>query len=230
MGKEAKIIFENDQVIVIYKPAGMPVQTSKVSERDVCSQLKNHLKGGYLGVIHRLDQPVEGLLVFAKDKKTAAYLTEELGKGRLKKSYKAVCMGTCIEGGVSFCHMRKNPDSYCEIMERQTGENINAFSQDEYKLAETEYKVLANRNGTTCFEINIQTGRFHQIRAHMSYLGFPILGDMKYGSSESIALSQKMSIRFPALCAHSISFYDPVNGELKCFTADPENNAFDIYK
>jgi len=94
-----KIIYEDAQVLVAYKPAGLATQTSKVGQADMVSELKNYLsavqkgKTPYLGVVHRLDQPVEGLLVFAKTKQTAASLTKQLAQGALNKQYYAVICG-----------------------------------------------------------------------------------------------------------------------------------------
>ena len=208
MKPEIKIVFENDRYLVIHKPSGIPVQTASVRTQDVCSILKNHLKGGYLGVIHRLDQPVEGLLVFAKDKKTAAVLSDEVAKGELKKSYIAVTYGEGPESGTDVCYMKKTQDNRCIIGEGE-----------DYKKAE----------GTSLYRIEIATGRFHQIRAQMARLGLPLLGDLKYGSDESMAFSEKLAIPAPALCAYRLSVKDPENGSVEEFEAKPENPAFKIY-
>ena len=213
-----KIIFENDRYLVIYKPAGIPVQTASVRTQDVCSILKNHLKGGYLGVIHRLDQPVEGLLVFAKDKKTAAFFSEGLASGELKKSYMAVTYGEGPESGTDVCFMKKTSDNLCIIGEGE-----------DFKRAELKYERLGLSQGTSLYRIEIMTGRFHQIRAQMAHLGLPLLGDMKYGSRESLEFSNGMNISVPALCADRLTFTDPSDGGSKTFTVLPENPAFGIY-
>ena len=218
MKPDIRIVSEDKDCIVIYKPAGISVQTARASEEDVCSKLKNHLKGGYLGVIHRLDQPVEGLLVFAKNKKTAASLTEQLQSGRLKKSYKAVVLGEIKESGTDICYMRKNASSECEI-----GEG------DDFKRAELSYEPVSSKDGTTLLNVKIGTGRFHQIRAQLSHLGFPILGDLKYGSVESKSLSSDMGIRTVALCADHLEYTDPDSKDIRKFDSVPQNTAFDIY-
>ncbi len=218
MKPDIKIIFEDAHSIVIYKPAGLSVQTARASEEDVCSKLKNHLKGGYLGVIHRLDQPVEGLLVFAKDKKTAASLTEQLQNGGLKKSYKAVALGEIKEARSDVCHMRKNANNECEIGEGE-----------DFKRAELKYEPVTTARGTTLLNVEIGTGRFHQIRAQLSHLGFPLLGDLKYGSEESKKLSSEMGIKTVALCADRLEFTDPYTSEKRSFKTLPQNKAFEIY-
>ena len=147
MKPEIKIVFENDRYLVIHKPSGIPVQTASVRTQDVCSILKNHLKGGYLGVIHRLDQPVEGLLVFAKDKKSAAVLSEEVSKGELKKSYIAVAYGEGPESGTDVCYLKKTQDNLCVIGEGE-----------DYKRAELTYELLGKADGTSLYRIEIATG------------------------------------------------------------------------
>ena len=218
MKPDIRIVYEDDDCIVVYKPAGLSVQTARASEEDVCSKLKNHLKGGYLGVIHRLDQPVEGLLVFAKNKKSAAALSDQLQSGRLKKSYKAVVFGEVKESGSDVCYMRKNSSSECEIGEGE-----------DYKRAELSYEPVSSINGTTLLNVEIGTGRFHQIRAQLSHLGFPILGDLKYGSDESKRMSAEMGIRTVALCADRLEFAFPSSKVIKKFDTVPQNTAFDIY-
>ena len=218
MKPEIKIVFENDRYLVIHKPSGIPVQTASVRMQDVCSILKNHLKGGYLGVIHRLDQPVEGLLVFAKDKKSAAVLSEEVSKGELKKSYIAVAYGEGPESGTDVCYMKKTQDNLCVIGEGE-----------DYKRAELTYELLGKADGTSLYRIEIATGRFHQIRAQMAGLGLPLLGDMKYGSDESRKFSESRGISAPALCADRLTVKDPSDGSVRTFEAKPENPAFKIY-
>ncbi|MBO4908284.1 MAG: RNA pseudouridine synthase [Lachnospiraceae bacterium] len=218
MKPDIKIIYEDEGCIVIYKPAGLSVQTARASEEDVCSKLKNHLKGGYLGVIHRLDQPVEGLLVFAKNKKTAAALSEQLQSGKLKKSYKAVVSGEVRESGTDVCYMRKNASSECEIGEGE-----------DFKRAELSYEPLASKDGTTLLNVKIGTGRFHQIRAQLSHLGFPILGDLKYGSDESKEKSAQAGVKTVALCADHLEYFDVSSGKIRKFDTRPQNKAFEIY-
>lgn len=218
MSLKTEIIYENDHVIVIYKPAGLPVQTARATSEDVCSQLKNHLKGGYLAVIHRLDQPVEGLLVFAKDKKTAAELSLDLQSGKLKKSYRAVAYGKAERSGSDVCYMRKTQGGISEI-----GEGAG------FQRAELTYELLGNNEFTSHFRIMIQTGRFHQIRAQMAHLGFPLLGDMKYGTEESILFSRERNITFPALCADRLEFSMPGTCEKRSFVIEPVNPAFKIH-
>ena len=218
MKPDIGIVYENEHYVVVHKPAGIPVQTASVRTPDVCSILKNRFGGGYLGVIHRLDQPVEGLLVFARDKLAAASLTDQLTSGKLRKSYMAVTFGEGDISGTDVCYMKKTSDNICVIGE---GEG--------YKRAELKYELLGKASGTSLYRIEIATGRFHQIRAQMAGLGLPLLGDMKYGSRESLESSRKMNVNVPALCADRLEFTDPTDGSDRFFNVLPENPAFGIY-
>lgn len=115
---KTEIIYEDENVLVCYKPAGLPVQTAKVGQMDMVSELKNYLHSAYLGIIHRLDQPVEGLLVFAKDKKSAAKLSAYLQKGTLNKQYYGVICGKpSAPGGELVDYLKKEKDHAVVVTE-----------------------------------------------------------------------------------------------------------------
>ena len=196
---QTQIVYEDEAVLVIRKPAGLATESAGIGQKDVVSELKNYVakknpgKMPYLGVVHRLDQPVEGLLVFAKTKKAADNLTAQLGKGTLKKEYLAV---------------------------------VKDAADTQAKKAVLSYTKKAETEKFTLLAVQIETGRFHQIRAQLSHAGFPILGDEKYGSEESKELSREKKIRFTALCAASLSFRHPVTGKTMAFTQAPQNPAF----
>ena len=187
------------------------------------SELKNYVakknpgKMPYLGVVHRLDQPVEGLLVFAKTKKAAENLTAQLGKGTLKKEYLAVVCGKVPE----------NTGRLVDYLAKEKGMAVVKDAADaQAKKAVLTYMKKAENEKFTLLAVQIETGRFHQIRAQLSHAGFPILGDEKYGSEESKELSREKKIRFTALCAASLSFRHPVTGKIMAFTQAPQNPAF----
>lgn len=226
---KTKIIYEDNDIIVIYKPAGLATQTAKIGQPDVVSELKNKLAatqpGGspYLGIVHRLDQPVEGLLVFGKNKKAAANLTAQLGgisEGLLNKQYYAVICGQPSEKeGTLEDFMDKTADNRAEIVPEGKG-----------KKAILHYRVL----NTVAFEgaeislldIRIETGRFHQIRAQLAHSGFPLLGDSKYGSEDSKALSVKLGVRNVALCAYKLELKHPTQGKTIEYEVKPEGTIF----
>lgn len=220
---QTQIVYEDEAVIVIRKPAGLATESAGVGQKDVVSELKNYLakkSGGkvpYLGIVHRLDQPVEGLLTFAKTKKAAENLTAQLCKGTLKKEYLAVVCGKVPE----------KSGRLVDYLAKEKGmATVKAAGDPQAKQAVLTFERTAQTEDSTLLAVQIETGRFHQIRAQLSHAGFPILGDEKYGSEESKELSREKKIRFTALCAASVRFRHPVTGKNVAFSTTPQNPAF----
>ena len=238
---QTQIVYEDEAVLVIRKPAGLATESAGIGQKDVVSELKNYVakknpgKMPYLGVVHRLDQPVEGLLVFAKTKKAAENLTAQLGKGTLKKEYLAVVSGKVPENtgrlvdylakekGMAVVRDTADADAQAE---KDADVQAEKAADPQAKKAVLTYTKKAETKELTLLAVQIETGRFHQIRAQLSHAGFPILGDEKYGSEESKELSREKKIRFTALCAASLSFRHPVTGKIMAFTQAPQNPAF----
>lgn len=219
-----KVIYEDKDLLVCFKPAGVPTQTAALGIPDMVSLVKSYLvqqgslRDPYLGLIHRLDQPVSGLLVFAKNKQAASLQL----KG---KHYYALCLGqTGEKEGVLKHLMWKNPKTNkAEIVEenRQSieeeksvvtakGKNRKGQKDDaQIKEAVLSYQVKEQRQDCVLLQVSLQTGRFHQIRAQFSHIGHPLLGDLKYGSEESKRVSLQKQIKTIALCAYQISFLHP---------------------
>lgn len=222
-----EILYEDKYIIVAAKPSGLATQSGKIGQPDMVSELKKHLarqmpgKPLYLGVVHRLDQPVEGLLVFAKDSKTAAALTKQLSAGALHKTYYAVVCGQpkkkedCLVD-----YLIKTQDNAARVVEE---------SHPEAKKALLRYQVLQTTD-TPCTlaltEIHIDTGRFHQIRVQMSHAGYPLLGDVKYGTEETKAISRSLGISAAGLCACSLELVHPATKEKMHFEVKPQGKAF----
>ena len=244
---QTQIVYEDEAVLVIWKPAGLATESAGIGQKDVVSELKNYVakknpgKMPYLGVVHRLDQPVEGLLVFAKTKKAAENLTAQLGKGTLKKEYLAVVCGKVPENTgrlVDYLAKEKGMAVVKDAADAQSEKDADAQAKKDAdvqaekaadpqaKKAVLTYTKKAETEELTLLAVQIETGRFHQIRAQLSHAGFPILGDEKYGSEESKELSREKKIRFTALCAASLSFRHPVTGKTMAFTQAPQNPAF----
>lgn len=204
-----KIIYEDKQLLVCVKPAGMATQTSRLAEPDLVSLLKNHLaaKGeSYLGVVHRLDQPVSGLLVFAKTKEAAADLSRQLGTGTANKYYYACCAGIPEEAKGKLVHYlaRDGKSNLARIVEEGNRDG---------KRAELQYFLEEKKGDCSILRIELMTGRFHQIRAQLSAIGHPLLGDRKYGTEKTQRLSREKGIRFVALCAYRLEFRHPKTGK-----------------
>ncbi len=236
---QTQIVYEDEAVLVIRKPAGLATESAGIGQKDVVSELKNYVakknpgKMPYLGIVHRLDQPVEGLLVFAKTKKAAENLTAQLGKGMLKKEYLAVVCGKVPENTgrlVDYLAKEKGMAVVKNAADAKTEKDVDAQAEKaadpQAKKAVLTYTKKAETEKFTLLAVQIETGRFHQIRAQLSHAGFPILGDEKYGSEESKELTREKKIRFPALCAASLSFRHPVTGKFMAFTQAPQNPAF----
>lgn len=230
---QTQIVYEDEAVLVIRKPAGLATESAGIGQKDVVSELKNYVakknpgKMPYLGVVHRLDQPVEGLLVFAKTKKAAENLTAQLGKGTLKKEYLAVVCGKVPENTGRLVDYLAKEKGMAVVRDTADADvQAEKAADAQAKKAVLTYTKKAETEKFTLLAVQIETGRFHQIRAQLSHAGFPILGDEKYGSEESKELSREKKIRFTALCAASLSFRHPVTGKIMAFTQAPQNPAF----
>ncbi len=215
------IKYEDDAIIVIHKPSGIATETARIGQADVVSELKNYLKskgqGTYLGTIHRLDQPVEGLLVFAKTQNAAKLLTKQLETGQLKKSYAALVpqlTDDAVREGMLEDYLLK--DGRTNLSKIVTADTQGA------KSAKLHWKWVRHidieENHASLVEVEIFTGRHHQIRVQMSHAGMPLLGDSKYGNAASVELSKRLGIRSTALLADRLSLIHPVSKENLEFT------------
>jgi 23S rRNA pseudouridine1911/1915/1917 synthase len=231
---KTEIVYEDNQVIVCYKPAGLATQTARVGQADVVSELKNYIvnKDVYLGVVHRLDQPVEGLLVFAKTKSAAASLSAQLNKNVLNKHYYAVVCGQPSEKeGILVDYLAKNNENKALVWDKDASDGlIYKKSVLNYRIIESVKVSDTSDDVISLADINIETGRFHQIRAQMSHAGMPLLGDGKYGTGKSEALSMELMVRNVALCAYELEFEHPVSGKRMHFTHIPSAKVFKIFK
>lgn len=211
-----KIIYEDGDILVCEKPAGLAVQSARVSEPDMVSELKKYLADGggppYLGVIHRLDQPVSGLLVFAKKPGGAAKLSAQAAGGQMQKEYRAAV--ALPEGNPA----QIEPGAFWECRDylvKGTDGNAHVVSAGEKgaKEARLSCRCLQADGDRALLEIRLETGRFHQIRAQLAHIGMPILGDNRYGTALSRALSAGYGIRRIQLQAVSLCFCHPGTGK-----------------
>lgn len=242
---KTRIIYEDREVLVVQKPAGLATQTARVDRQDVVSELKSYLAAQagrpsgapYLGIVHRLDQPVEGLLVLAKNKKAAAALTAQLsgsGQGRdnagmLNKRYYGVFCGNASEKtGRLVNYLYKTADNRAEVLTEE-----EAQSNAQARRAVLEYRVLQETvvQGITLSlaEIQIETGRFHQIRAQMAHEGMSLLGDRKYGGEKSRRAAEQLGVQYVALCASSLEFVHPGTKKQVSFQVSPQGKVFSFF-
>lgn len=213
---DSLILYEDSHIIVCHKPAGIPVQTARIGVADMVNILKNHLfasdkqsagqKQPYLAVIHRLDQPVEGLLVFAKTPAAAKNLNRQLTSAGFGKYYRAVVSGTPSPSeGILENYMVKDG--------RTNTSRICRKDTPGAKPARLYYKVEETYTGSrpsALVNIRLDTGRHHQIRVQMAHIGCPLIGDRKYG------IAGPVSARHPQetlrLCAYRLEFHHPADG------------------
>ena len=227
---QTMILSEDDHVIVVYKPAGLATQTAHVGRQDVVSELKNYLKNPYLGIIHRLDQPVEGLLVFAKNKKAAAALTGQLQEKLFSKHYYAVVCGLPEENrGRLENYIYRDRDNMAVVLDEIKEETGNRT--DNIQKAVLDYTILkkSGEKEIALADITLETGRFHQIRAQMAHVGMPLLGDLKYGNTRSRELTESLQVRNVALCAYSLEFIHPVFRKKLSFQVTPSGRVFSFF-
>lgn len=230
---QTKILYEDGDVLIVHKPAGLAVQTAHVGQQDVESELKNYLMvqsvkaAPYLGIVHRLDQPVEGVLVFAKTRKAAAELSRQLQSNAFCKEYLAVVCGSPAREKKELTHYLLKEKGRAIVFEPE--ENLPAEAKRAVLHYEAEQKRETAAGEISLLRIRLETGRFHQIRAQLSHAGLPILGDSKYGSEGSGQMSDKLGIRHTALCACKLCFRHPTRGGEMEYTVNPENPAFSFF-
>lgn len=223
---QIKILYEDEELLIVQKPAGLATQAKGVGQKDVVSELKGYLhkstgKNPYVGIVHRLDQPVEGLLVFGKTQNATAKLSKGLQTGQLNKKYYAVICGQPKGGhGQLVDYMYKSEDNKSVIVKEAD------FNDSQIKKASLTYEIIYRDENYSVADVTLQTGRFHQIRAQFSNAGFPLLGDRKYGNEESMELSRKLQIKNVALCAYEINVTHPKTGKELRFCIKPEGKIF----
>lgn len=223
------VLYEDEYILVCKKPAGLAVESAAIGQMDMVSELKNYLKNPWLGVVHRLDQPVEGLLAFAKNSRAAADLSKQLQNNILQKQYLAVVCGTPrLPEGRLVDYIRKDP----KIRRAGTTEK----GQSGAKEAALDYRVLDQVMLPACDEpvslldVRIETGRFHQIRVQLSHAGHPLLGDRKYMTEASWEATKAAGVDSLALCASCLGFIHPFSGKKLHFQMRPESGAFALFE
>ena len=217
---DMNIQYEDKELLVVYKPAGLATQSARVTSPDLVSSVTRHLKGAPVYVVHRLDQPVEGLLVLAKTKQAAAGLSKQLQAGTLNKQYCALVYRGAEElpkEGILADYLWKNPQTQkAEIVAQASGKG---------KQAKLHYRVMTGKDDIALLDVRIESGRFHQIRAQLAHAGFPILGDQKYGTQTSMERSEELGIKNVSLFAYALTFTHPKTGKQMEFQAKTQNLA-----
>lgn len=217
--ENVKIIYEDNHLLVVVKPKGIPSQADKTGDRDMLTILKAYIKEKYnkpgevyLGLVHRLDRMTSGIMVFARTSKAASRLSKNIREGDFKKRYVAVLNGKLDGNGILENYLVKN--------EKTNMSRICDKNTKNAKFASLEYITRGNfeRNGKeyTYVDIKLNTGRHHQIRVQFSNIGYPLYGDVKYGK-EINKRGQDL-----ALFAYSLTFFHPTKDEVMQFNVLPD--------
>ena len=223
-----EILYEDNHILVVLKPQMTACCPDESKDDNLLDQVKAYIKTAYnkpgnvyVGLVHRLDRPTGGVMVYAKTSKAAARLTAGLQSGEFEKKYLTVLCGTPdTERGILTNYVRKNTVNNLVY--------ICTPSEEGAKYAELDYKVLESKGKYSLVEVRLHTGRTHQIRVQMAGISHPVFGDMRYGG----ALAQKGKL---APWAYSLSFLHPITKErLKFIAYPPETEtpwkAFDMSK
>ena len=208
------IVYEDNHIIVVLKPQGVPTCGDESGDDSLLEGVRRYLKvtyekpgNVYVGLIHRLDRPTGGVMVFAKTSKAASRLSEQMRGGDFEKKYFTVLVGTPKEPQKTLVnYLKKNPVNNMVYLCPPT--------TDGAKMASLDYRVLQEREGLCLAEVRLHTGRTHQIRVQMAGMGHPVYGDMRYGGENA-------KKGWLALWAYSLSFTHPVTKERMRFMVQP---------
>lgn len=210
-----KVIYEDNQIIVVEKQPNIPSQADKTGDMDMLTMVKNYIKEKYnkpgevyIGLVHRLDRPVGGVMVFARTSKSASRLSEQVRNKTLKKTYIATVEGKVeTEKGILEDYLYKD--------ERHNMSKVVNKDKKNAKLAKLDYEVLSydEKRDLTKVKINLHTGRHHQIRVQFANFGHSLYGDQKYG-----VRGKCKQIR---LWAYKLELEHPTKKEMMVFESEP---------
>lgn len=223
-----RVLYEDQDIIVVEKPVGMESQSAGSFAPDMVSEIKKHInklcptgKEPYVGVIHRLDKPVGGVMVYAKTKNAAAVLSKQVQGTEMQKKYRAVLCGKPVD----------NVGTYVDYLLKDSRGNQSKIVDKcitGAKRAELSYRVLETREWeekeVSLVEVTLKTGRHHQIRVQFAGHGTPLWGDNRYNPEFAAgSLKKRCSV---ALAACELTFTHPRTGKIMTFQAEPKGEVF----
>ena len=213
-----RVLYEDNHLLVVEKPANVPVQADASGDEDLLTACKGYIKEKYakpgevyLGLVHRLDRPVGGVMVFARTSKAAARLTEQFSAHRARKRYAAIVEGSAPGEGRLTDFLWKD--------ERTNTTSVVPEGTPGAKLAKLSFRTLAREGDLSLLDVDLQTGRPHQIRVQLSHAGFPIHGDQRYNPAAQVG----EQIR---LWAYALTIVHPTLKEEMTFYALPPFGEF----
>lgn len=212
--KDLTVLYEDNHLIVVLKPQNVACCPDESGDDNLFDCVKRYIKATYkktgnvfLGLVHRLDRPTGGVMVFAKTSKAAARLSEQMKSGGFEKKYFAVLCGVPSRRKATLeNYLRKNAVNNTVYVCTQ--------SEEGAKFASLDYEIVGEKDGLSLAEIKLHTGRTHQIRVQMASVNCPVYGDMRYGGEK--AVKGKL-----ALWAYSLRFSHPTTGERMRFIIEP---------
>lgn len=210
MMNKLNVLYEDNHIIVVEKPVNVLSQSDNTKDMDMLTIVKSYIKekyqkpgNVYCGLVHRLDRPVGGIMVFARTSKAASRLSREMSSS-FQKKYLAVVSGV----------IEKDEGTLVDYLKRLENGNTIVSNEKEGKRSELSFRVLERnlKKRETLVEVVLKTGRHHQIRVQFAHYGHPLCGDQRY------YLQDKTQI---ALYAYSLSFQHPVKSEIMSFSLTP---------
>jgi 23S rRNA pseudouridine1911/1915/1917 synthase len=214
-----KVVYEDNHLLVVEKPVNIPVQEDSSHDQDLLTLLKAYLKtkynkpgNVYLGLVHRLDRPVGGLMVFAKTSKAASRLSDQLRTSQITKEYLAVVVGSPGQGIMEDYLIKDEQNNTSYISNSKQG-----------KLARLKYETIAQNDQYSLVKIQLLTGRSHQIRVQFSSRNHPLWGDQKY--NQHAKPGQQI-----ALYANELAFNHPITQAKMQFELQPTQQPFSSFK
>ncbi|HLR59128.1 MAG TPA: RluA family pseudouridine synthase [Pseudogracilibacillus sp.] len=212
-----KILYEDNHLLVVEKPVNMLVQADKTKDEDLLTKLKEYIKKEYnkpgavfLSLVHRLDRPVGGAIVYAKTSKAASRLSDQLRRRVIEREYLAIVRGS----------VNKNQARLENYLLKDNKKNEVSIVKSNIKGSQKAilgYKKLANKRDLSLLKVKLETGRSHQIRVQLAGIGHPLYGDQKYGSKINKVGEQI------ALWSYKLTFKHPTKNELIEVISDPPN-------
>lgn len=214
MKNKLEILYEDNHIIVVVKPYNILSQSDSTKDIDMQTIIKNYIKekynkkgNVYLALLHRLDRPTGGIMIFAKTSKAAKRISEDFKNNKIKKTYLAVIENFPLEKG-----------TFTDYIEKQKEKSVIS---KKGKFASLTFEKIKQIKNYSLVKINLQTGRHHQIRVQFSERGFPLYGDQKYGKQDKKQL---------LLYAYKLEFTHPVTKEKMTFTKIPTYSKFNLFK
>ena len=216
-----EVLYIDNSVVVVKKPCNVLTQEDNTNDKSLLTMVKEYVKekynkpgNVYIGLVHRLDRPVSGVMVFARNSKSASRLSDEVRTNKIKKTYYAVINGI----------IEKDEDSFVDYLKKMDNGNTIVTDSNNGKLSKLSYKVI-DRNydkNETLVKINLETGRHHQIRVQFASRGYSLCGDQRYGKMDKTQI---------ALCAKELEFTHPISKEIMRFSIElPKGKYWDDFK